>query len=117
MDPGESKNSKRWTRIARASGIIAKTVPGFKWEAGTRSFEVTGLLEQKVGSWREEERMEREEEERWNGEERAEEMEIENEERRREKSEGGVGWVEDLDLMETTKDRRDLGSLVELGPQ
>ena len=58
-----------------------------------------------------------EEEERWNGEERAEEMEIENEERRREKSEGGVGWVEDLDLMETTKDRRDLGSLVELGPQ
>ena len=64
VDPGESKNSKRWTRIARASGIIAKTVPGFKWEAGTRSFEVTGLLEQKVGSWREEERMEREEEER-----------------------------------------------------
>ena len=60
---------------------------------------------------------EREEEERWNGEERAEEMEIENEERRREKSEGGVGWVEDLDLMETTKERRDLGSLVELGPQ
>ena len=44
-------------------------------------------------------------------------MEIENEERRREKSEGGVGWVEDLDLMETTKERRDLGSLVELGPQ
>lgn len=61
-DAGET--SKRWVRIARAAGIFVKIVPGFRWEAASRSFAVSGVLEDKVRRWKEEERLEREEEER-----------------------------------------------------
>lgn len=64
VDPLSAETSKRWVRVARAAAGIARTVPGFSWEMGTRRWAVTGELEEKAARWKEEERLEREEEER-----------------------------------------------------
>ncbi|KAL5511564.1 hypothetical protein ACEPAH_4781 [Sanghuangporus vaninii] len=63
-DREASGTSARWIRIARAAGILAKTIPGFRCDASSRSFAISGVLEEKVNKWREEDRLEREEEER-----------------------------------------------------
>jgi len=55
---------KRWTRIIRCAVDIAGVVPGFVWAEGTREWRVEGKLADKVASWREMERIEREEEEK-----------------------------------------------------
>lgn len=63
-DRDASGTSARWIRIARAAGILAKTVPGFRCDASSRTFAVSGVLKEKVNKWREEDNIEREEEER-----------------------------------------------------
>ncbi|KAI5124523.1 hypothetical protein M0805_003047 [Coniferiporia weirii] len=62
--PDASETSRRWVRIARAAGIFAKIIPGFCWETGSRTFTITNELEEKVKMWKEEDRLEREEDER-----------------------------------------------------
>ncbi|KAG6878101.1 hypothetical protein C0992_008589 [Termitomyces sp. T32_za158] len=63
---------KRWTRIVRCAVGIAGLVDGFTWVDGTREWSVQGRLAEKVNQWREEDRIEQEEEEkrrlgtRWN---------------------------------------------------
>lgn len=59
-----SETNKRWVRIVRGAAGIAKVVPGFKWEHGSRNFSVVGELEEKVKRWKEDDRLAREEEER-----------------------------------------------------
>lgn len=58
-----SDTVKRWVRIARTAGILTKAVPGLSWVGGSRSFSVTGQLEEKLMRWKEEDRVQREEEE------------------------------------------------------
>ncbi|KAG6869024.1 hypothetical protein C0993_005683 [Termitomyces sp. T159_Od127] len=64
--------SRRWTRIVRSAVGVAGLVDGFTWVEGTREWRVEGRLAEKVHQWREQDRIEREEEEkrrlgtRWN---------------------------------------------------
>ncbi|KAF9483772.1 hypothetical protein BDN70DRAFT_904058 [Pholiota conissans] len=60
---GASDLVRRWVRIARCAVNIAGVVEGLEWTEGTRDWSVEGALAEKVGRWREEERVEREEEE------------------------------------------------------
>ena len=55
---------RRWVRIARSAVGIAGAVDGFSWVDGTREWSVEGKLAEKVTMWKEEDRIEREEEER-----------------------------------------------------
>jgi len=55
---------RRWVRIARSAVGIAGAVDGFSWVDGTREWGVEGKLAEKVTMWKEEDRIEREEEER-----------------------------------------------------
>ena len=59
-----SETKWRWVRIVRAAAGLAKVVPGFSWDMGSRDWEVTGELREKVLRWEEEDRLLREEEER-----------------------------------------------------
>lgn len=59
-----SETNMRWVRIARSAAILSKLVPGFAFDAGARSFVVSGELEEKLSRWKEKDRQEREEEER-----------------------------------------------------
>ncbi|KAJ4488214.1 hypothetical protein J3R30DRAFT_3654517 [Lentinula aciculospora] len=58
------QTKKRWIRIVRCAVDIAAVVDGFKWIEGTREWKVEGALSDKVRLWKEESRIEREEEER-----------------------------------------------------
>jgi protein SMG6 len=77
-----SETSKRWIRIARSAGIISKMIPGFSLNTSSRSFVISGILEEKLQKWKEEDRLEREDEERrrsrrpWLGED----MDVDDEE-------------------------------------
>ena len=51
-------------RIARSAVGIAGAVDGFSWVDETRDWSVEGKLEEKVTMWKEEDQIEREEEER-----------------------------------------------------
>ncbi|KAG6844489.1 hypothetical protein H0H87_006563 [Tephrocybe sp. NHM501043] len=55
---------KRWVRIVRSAVNIAGMVDGFTWVEGTREWRVEGRLEEKVHQWREQDRVEQEEEEK-----------------------------------------------------
>jgi protein SMG6 len=55
---------KRWVRIARSGIGISNAVDGFTWVEGTRSWKVEGRLAEKVHSWRELDRLEKQEEEK-----------------------------------------------------
>jgi hypothetical protein len=55
---------RRWVRIVRCAVSISDAVEGFRWVEGSRVWRVEGILKEKAGEWREEERKEREEEER-----------------------------------------------------
>ncbi|KII88741.1 hypothetical protein PLICRDRAFT_176290 [Plicaturopsis crispa FD-325 SS-3] len=56
-------NGKRWVRIVRSAVGISDAIDGFNWHKG-RDWRVEGVLENKVRQWKEEERVEREEDER-----------------------------------------------------
>ncbi|KAF8911941.1 hypothetical protein CPB84DRAFT_1812127 [Gymnopilus junonius] len=55
---------RRWVRIARCAVNIAGTVDGFSWRENSREWTVQGKLADKLKQWKEEEQIEREEEER-----------------------------------------------------
>ncbi|KAL0947160.1 hypothetical protein HGRIS_013287 [Hohenbuehelia grisea] len=55
---------RRWVRIVRCAVSISNAVDGFTWVEGTRNWLVEGALEEKVALWKEEDRVEREQEER-----------------------------------------------------
>ncbi|KAF9050675.1 hypothetical protein BDZ89DRAFT_1057118 [Hymenopellis radicata] len=55
---------KRWVRLVRCGVEIASAVDGFSWAEGTRQWKVEGALAQKVRTWREEDAIEKEKEER-----------------------------------------------------
>ncbi|KDR73471.1 hypothetical protein GALMADRAFT_71996 [Galerina marginata CBS 339.88] len=61
---GDNDLIRRYVRIARAAVNIAGTVDGFAWTDGTRAWAVEGKLAEKLKLWKEEEQLEREEEER-----------------------------------------------------
>lgn len=61
---GMGEFERRWTRICRAAISIANTVDGLTWVEGTREWKVEGRLAQKVERWREEDRVQRLEEEK-----------------------------------------------------
>lgn len=68
--PNKSNNSgsgsdlvRRWVRIARCGVNLANTVEGFNWTDGTREWKVGGKLGEKIVSWKEQDRIEREEDE------------------------------------------------------
>ncbi len=61
---GGSSIKKRWVRIVRCGVEIAGAVDGFSWTEGTRQWRVEGALAQKVQTWREEDTIEKEKEER-----------------------------------------------------
>ena len=54
---------RRWVRISRCAVNISGTVDGLTWVDGTRDWKVEGKLAEKVARWKEEDRIEREEEE------------------------------------------------------
>jgi len=54
---------RRWVRISRCAVNISGTVDGLTWVDGTRDWKVEGKLAEKVAKWKEEDRIEREEEE------------------------------------------------------
>ncbi|GLB35314.1 putative est1 DNA/RNA binding domain [Lyophyllum shimeji] len=56
--------TKRWVRIARSAVGISNVVAGFTWAEGTREWKVEGQLAEKVRLWREQDRIEQEEEEK-----------------------------------------------------
>jgi hypothetical protein len=69
--PGGAKESKpsnlnaqRWVRIVRCAVGIADAVDGLTWIEGTREWSVTGTLAEKVDMWKEQARIEMEDEER-----------------------------------------------------
>ena len=55
---------RRWIRICRAAITISGCVDGLTWTEGTREWAVEGKLAQKVQQWKEEDRVEKLEEER-----------------------------------------------------
>ncbi|EAU88181.2 hypothetical protein CC1G_03853 [Coprinopsis cinerea okayama7 len=59
-----SELERRWTRVCRSAISIANTVDGLTWLEGTRDWKVEGKLAQKVERWREEDRVQRLEEEK-----------------------------------------------------
>ncbi|PPR08027.1 hypothetical protein CVT24_010868 [Panaeolus cyanescens] len=61
---GMSDLTRRWIRIVRCGVQLADAIDGFGWTDGTREWRVEGKLKQKVETWSEEDRLEREEEER-----------------------------------------------------
>ncbi|RXW24170.1 hypothetical protein EST38_g1674 [Candolleomyces aberdarensis] len=58
-----SELERRWTRICRSAVTISGCVDGFTWVAGTREWNVGGKLAEKVEQWKEEDRLDRLEEE------------------------------------------------------
>ncbi|KAF8061488.1 hypothetical protein FPV67DRAFT_1703906 [Lyophyllum atratum] len=56
--------TKRWVRIVRSAVGISGVVGGFTWVEGTRDWKVEGQLAEKVRLWREQDRIEQEEEEK-----------------------------------------------------
>ncbi|KAJ6623408.1 hypothetical protein B0H10DRAFT_2009580 [Mycena sp. CBHHK59/15] len=61
---GDGELAKRWVRIVRCGVGIADVVDGFTWVEGTRDWRVEGALASKVEAWREQDRLQKEEEER-----------------------------------------------------
>ena len=68
--PGKASSSnagsdlvRRWVRIARCAVNLAGTVDGFNWTENTREWRVEGKLSEKLALWKEQDRIEREEEE------------------------------------------------------
>ena len=55
---------RRWLRVIRCGVHIADIVDGFNWVDGTREWNVQGKLAEKVKRWKEEDRIEKEEEEK-----------------------------------------------------
>jgi hypothetical protein len=64
VSTSNSETKWRWVRIVRAAAGLSKIVHGFVWEMGTKYWQVTGELQEKVLQWQEEDRLAREEEER-----------------------------------------------------
>ncbi|KAG6821141.1 hypothetical protein H0H93_005361 [Arthromyces matolae] len=56
--------SKRWIRIVRSAVGIVSMVDGFTWDDGTKEWKVEGRLAEKVRQWREQDRIEQEEEDK-----------------------------------------------------
>lgn len=64
-DDGEGGSiGKRWTRIVRCGVDIAEFGDGFSWTEGSRRWEVVGTLADQVRTWKEEDAIEKEREER-----------------------------------------------------
>ncbi|KAJ7109155.1 hypothetical protein C8R44DRAFT_277493 [Mycena epipterygia] len=61
---GDGELAKRWVRIVRCAVGIADVVDGFTWVEGTREWRVEGALAKKAEEWREQDRLQAEEEER-----------------------------------------------------
>lgn len=59
-----SQLERRWTRIARAAVSLSGCVEGLEWKEGTRQWSVEGKLAGKVQQWKEEDRVEKLEDER-----------------------------------------------------
>jgi protein SMG6 len=60
----KTDNERRWIRVFRCGVGIADLVDGFTWVEGKREWKVEGSLKSKVELWKEEDRVEREEEEK-----------------------------------------------------
>ncbi|KAF5387074.1 hypothetical protein D9615_001809 [Tricholomella constricta] len=56
--------TKRWVRVVRSAVGISTVVGGFTWAEGTREWKVEDRLAEKVRCWREQDRIEQEEEEK-----------------------------------------------------
>ncbi|KAG5639579.1 hypothetical protein H0H81_010781 [Sphagnurus paluster] len=56
--------TKRWVRIVRSAVGVSSVVEGFTWVENTREWKIEGPLADKVRSWREQDRIEQEEEEK-----------------------------------------------------
>ncbi|KAJ7470538.1 hypothetical protein FB451DRAFT_1254044 [Mycena latifolia] len=61
---GDGELAKRWVRIVRCAVGIADVVDGFTWVEGTRQWRVEGALAKKAEAWKEQDRLQAEEEER-----------------------------------------------------
>ncbi|KAJ7721075.1 hypothetical protein DFH07DRAFT_1008258 [Mycena maculata] len=61
---GDGETARRWVRIVRCAVGIADVVDGFTWVEGTRQWLVEGALANKTEEWKEEDRIEAEEERR-----------------------------------------------------
>ncbi|TFK26448.1 hypothetical protein FA15DRAFT_667539 [Coprinopsis marcescibilis] len=59
-----SELERRWTRVCRCAVSIATTVDGLTWTEGTRDWSVDGRLAQKVERWKEQDQVQRLEEEK-----------------------------------------------------
>ncbi|KAJ6547339.1 hypothetical protein B0H19DRAFT_1075225 [Mycena capillaripes] len=61
---GDGELARRWVRIVRCAVGIADVVDGFTWVEGTRRWRVEGALAKKAEAWREQDRLQAEEDER-----------------------------------------------------
>ncbi|KAJ7349482.1 hypothetical protein DFH08DRAFT_778758 [Mycena albidolilacea] len=61
---GDGELARRWVRIVRCAVGIADVVDGFTWVEGTRQWRVEGALARKAEAWREQDRLQAEEDER-----------------------------------------------------
>ncbi|KAJ7172704.1 hypothetical protein C8R46DRAFT_1086975 [Mycena filopes] len=61
---GDGELTRRWVRIVRCAVGIADVVDGFKWVEGTRQWRVEGALAKKAEEWREQDRLQAEEDDR-----------------------------------------------------
>jgi hypothetical protein len=61
---GDGELTRRWVRIVRCAVGIADVVDGFTWVEGTRQWRVEGALARKAEAWREQDRLQAEEDER-----------------------------------------------------
>ncbi|KAJ6513896.1 hypothetical protein C8R47DRAFT_1092306 [Mycena vitilis] len=61
---GDGEIARRWVRIVRCAVGIADVVDGFTWVEGTRQWRVEGALAKKAEDWREQDRLQAEEDER-----------------------------------------------------
>ncbi|KAF8212466.1 hypothetical protein K438DRAFT_1958196 [Mycena galopus ATCC 62051] len=61
---GDGELARRWVRIVRCAVGIADSVDGFTWVEGTRQWRVEGALAKKAEAWREQDRLQAEEDER-----------------------------------------------------
>ncbi|KAJ7694140.1 hypothetical protein B0H17DRAFT_1057941 [Mycena rosella] len=61
---GDGELAKRWVRIVRCAVGIADVVDGFTWVEGTRQWRVEGALAKKAEAWKDQDRLQAEEDER-----------------------------------------------------
>ena len=104
---------RRWIRIARSAVLLSGEIDGLSWKDGTREWAIDGALAEKTMRWREEDRLERENEERRRmGRRWTDDMEVDDEEEvvSEEDSEDNEDDSEEIKLLKAR--RRHLKSLL-----